>query len=134
MTNSCEVPVRTPPTERLLDALTTRDFDALAACLEPSATMRALLPRGFAEYENADQIVGAFEFWFGGANRFEVVASSVDDVAGTIHASWRFRVDKTPRGTEGWHTIEQQVFVRGSRRVESIDLMCTGFIAEEATQ
>ena len=134
MTNSCDVPVRAPATQRLLEALTNRDFDALAACLEPTATMRALLPRGFAEYESADQIVGAFEFWFGSASGFEVVDSSVDEVGGKIHAAWRLRVDGTPRGDEGWHTIEQQVFVQASRRIESIDLLCTGFMPEGAAQ
>jgi len=114
----------------LLEALATRDFDRLADCFEPAATMRALLPRGAVEYHGVAEIVDAFRCWYGDAEGFEVVDATVGDVGSRLHAAWRLRVHPTPRGDDRWHVIEQQVYVHAEDRIEALDLLCSGFQPE----
>jgi hypothetical protein len=133
-------PVNTTPSRRwsvgglLLETLADRDFTAMADCFEPAATMRALLPRGPAEYHGATEITEAFRFWFGGADLFEVFDAAVSDVGTRLHLAWRLRVDRTPRGDLGWHVIEQQVFADANERIEALDLLCSGFVRDTGTE
>ena len=134
MPASCQLPSGAHNTtsvgSSLVDALVARDFTRLAGCLDDAATMRALLPSGAAEFAGAEEIAAAFQRWFGAATGFEVVATTVGDVGDRVHVAWRLRVYPTPRGAEGWHVIEQQAFLRGDARIELLDLLCTGFMAE----
>ena len=138
MNDSCGLPlaVDTPPTTRwsvgglLLEALASRDFALMSDCFAPSATMRALLPRGPAEFQGAAQIVDAFRGWFGGAEGFEVLDGTVGEVGSRLHLAWRLRVRPTPRGDDGWHVIEQQAYVRAGERIDDVDLLCSGFVPE----
>ena len=48
-------------------------------------------------------------------------------------ASWRLRVHPTPRGDDRWHVIEQQAYANAGDTIESLDLLCSGFHAEQST-
>jgi hypothetical protein len=126
--------VRTPPTTNwsigglFLEALAQRDFAQLGDCFEPEATMRALLPYGPDQFQGAPQIVSAFRLWFGSAEDFEVVDGSVGDVGDRLHLSWRLRVRPTPMGDDDWHVIEQQAYLRAGERIDTLDLLCSGFM------
>jgi hypothetical protein len=128
--------VNTPTTTRwsagggLLEALASRDFARMSDCFEPAAAMRALLPRGPAEFQGATQIVEAFRGWFGNAEGFEVLGGTVGEVGGRLHVAWRLRVRPTPRGDSRWHVIEQQAYLRVGERIDAIDLLCSGFIPD----
>jgi hypothetical protein len=111
----------------LLEALANRDFDRLADCLTPAATMRALVPSGLRECTDASQIIDAIRGWFGGAEEFEVLDGTVGEVGGRVHVAWRLRMHPTPWGDDTWHVIEQQAYLRAGERIESIDLLCSGF-------
>lgn len=111
----------------LLEALAARDFDRLSDCFEPSATMRALLPSGPAQCDGAPEIVERMRTWFGGAEAFEVLDGTVGEVGGRMHVSWRLRMHPTPWGDDAWHVIEQQAYVLAGERIDSIDLLCSGF-------
>jgi hypothetical protein len=117
----------------LLEALARRDFDGLAACFAPAATMRALLPSGFVEYAGAEAIVERMRGWFGGAEEFEVLDGTVGEVGGRMHLAWRLRMHPTPAGRAGWHVIEQQAYVDALDRIDAIDLVCSGFRADAST-
>lgn len=138
MANTHKVPLdsQTLPTTRwsvaglLLEAIAARDFARLADCFEPGATMRALLPRGPAEFHGSSEIVSAFQLWFGSAEGFEVLDATVGDVASRLHASWRLRVHPTPAGDDRWHVIEQQAYARAGDRIDSLDLLCSGFMPD----
>ena len=114
----------------LLEALAERDFARMAECFEANAAMRALLPRGPAEFTGVEGIVAAFQGWFGGAEGFEVVDATVGDVRSRLHLSWRLRVHPTPRGATGWHVIEQQAFAHATDRIDTLDLLCSGFMPD----
>jgi len=117
----------------LLEALAGRDFVRMAGCFEPTATMRALLPRGPVELRGATEIVAAFQKWFGAADGFEVLDATVGDVGSRLHASWRIRVRPTPRGDDRWHVIEQQAYADATDRITALDLLCSGFIPDSRT-
>ena len=139
MTNPCRVPVDADPPTRwsvaglLLEAIAARDFGRMADCFEPAATMRALLPRGPAEFHGAGEIAAAFRTWFGKAEGFEVLDATVGDVGGRLHASWRLRVHPTPRGDDRWHVIEQQAYAEAGARISALDLLCSGFVPDSHT-
>jgi hypothetical protein len=138
MTNLCIPPIKIKPQSttrwsvggQLLEALAERDFDSLANCLEPEATMRALLPGGPAEFQGAPQITERFRYWFGGAEEFEVLNGTVGDVGSRLHVAWRLRLYPTPRGNRDWHVLEQQAYLRASDRIDLIDLLCSGFMPD----
>jgi hypothetical protein len=111
----------------LLESLATRDFDRMADCFAPSATMRALIPPGLSESHGAAQIVESIRSWFGGAQEFEVLDGTVGEVGGRMHLAWRLRMHPTPWGDDAWHVIEQQAYVQAGSRIEAIDLLCSGF-------
>jgi hypothetical protein len=111
----------------LLETLAARDFVQLADCFEPAATMRALLPPGLSEFHGAAQIVESLQGWFGGAEEFEVLDGTVGEVGGRLHVAWRLRLRPTPWGDDAWHVIEQQAYLRAGERIDSIDLLCSGF-------
>jgi hypothetical protein len=111
----------------LLEALAARDFTRMSDCFEPAATMRALLPSGLTELEGATQIVESVRSWFGGAEEFEVLDATVSEVGGRLHLAWRLRLHPTPWGDDAWHVIEQQTYLRAGERIESVDLLCSGF-------
>jgi hypothetical protein len=113
-----------------LEALAQRDFAQMADCFEPEATMRALLPYGPDQFQGSGQIVDAFRLWFGAAQHFEVLGGTVGDVGDRLHVAWRLRVDPTPRGDDGWHVIEQQAYLRADERIDSLDLLCSGFMPD----
>lgn len=112
---------------RLLEALTARDFDRMPDCFEADATMRAMLPSGPTEFHGATQIAESLRAWFSGAQEFEVLNGTVDQVGGRPHVSWRLRLHPTPWGDDAWHVIEQHAYVRGGPRIAAIDLLCSGF-------
>lgn len=135
MSDSSTVPfeLSTPATTRwsvgglLLESLAARDFARLSECFEPAATMRALLPSGPAEFQDATQIVESLRSWFGGAEEFEVLDGTVSEVGGRLHVAWRLRLRPTPWGDDAWHVIEQQTYLRAGERIDAIDLLCSGF-------
>ena len=111
-----------------LEALVARNFTRVAETLAQDVTMRAMLPRGPIEEHGRDAVATAFAGWFGGSEGFELVDATVGDVGGRLSMSWRLRVSPAPFGKgEGWHLIEQHVYAAATERIDSIDLLCSGF-------
>lgn len=113
-----------------LEALAIRDFERMADCFTPQATMRALIPPGLSECEGSPQIIESIRSWFGGAKEFEVLDGTVGAIGSRVHVSWRLRMHPTPWGDDNWHVIEQQAFLRAGQRIDAIDLLCSGFQPE----
>jgi len=103
-----------------LDALTRRDFASLEACLEADVHFRALVPRGPFELSGAAETAGRFRQWFGDKPAFELLDASIGQVGGRVYLRWRLK-------TGAAEIVEQHAFATGRDRIESIDLMCSGF-------
>ena len=118
-----------------LEALAERDYGRMSRTLSPAVRLRAMLPPGPHGWDGPDEVAGAFSGWFGGAPDFEVVDAAVGEVGGRLHLSWRLRVRPAPFGIgEGWHVIEQQAYVNAGATIESLDLLCSGFLPERVAE
>ena len=115
-----------------LEAFANRDYAQLAATLSPEVRFRAMLPPGPMDWEGATTVAEVFGSWFGEAADFELVDAAVGEVGGRLHLSWRVRVRPAPFGIgDGWHIIEQHAYADAGDTISSLDLLCSGFHAEE---
>lgn len=118
-----------------VEALAERDYVRMATTLGPAVRFRAMLPPGPHVCEGPDAVAGTFSSWFGAAEDFEVVDATVGEVGGRLHLSWRLRVRPAPFGIgDGWHVIEQQAYVNAGVAIESLDLLCSGFLRERVAE
>ncbi|MGZ6299754.1 MAG: nuclear transport factor 2 family protein [Candidatus Limnocylindria bacterium] len=117
------------PLDTFLTALGSRDFGLLATCLSPDATARLLLPRGPEEISGRDPIARRFEGWFAPATEFEVLSTTRNEVGQRHRLTWRFRTVRPGRSRE---VVEQVAYCDVSEvGIERIDLLCSGFLADE---
>jgi len=115
-----------------LEALAIRDYDRMVTTLGPDIRLRALLPPGPRQWQGAQQVADAFRSWFGGADDFALIDATVGEVGGRLHLSWRIRVRPAPFGIgEGWHVIEQHGYADATDTFQTLDLLCSGFHADE---
>jgi hypothetical protein len=115
-----------------LQGLTTRDYAKLTAALDPSVRFRALLPRGPSEWHGPSDTAQVFRDWYENAENFEVVETTVREVCGRHQMTWRFRLRPAPFDIgDGWHIIEQHAFADVTGRIDALDLVCSGFRAEQ---
>jgi len=118
-----------------LEALANRDFERLAETLAPQVRFRAMLPPGPMDWEGADTVSDVFGSWFGEAEEFELIDATVGEVSGRLHLSWRLRVRPAPFGIgDGWHVIEQHAYAEAAETIDTLDLLCSGFRPDSATQ
>jgi hypothetical protein len=117
------------PAEVLLDALAARDLGGVAAAFEPDATLQALLPRGYDEWQGTADIFLAFDRWFGDVESLEVVDASVRRTGDLLQLRWRLRVQGGPRFGARVMVVEQQACAQrgASGRIGRMSLLCTGF-------
>lgn len=107
----------------LLDAVTARDFDALAALCEPSVAFRALLPSRVLEHSARDDVGAAYRRWFGDWASFRLVDATIGQVGQRTYVRYRFAVEDLNEAK----LVEQHAFLAGDERITSLDLMCSGF-------
>ena len=114
-----------------LEKLATGDFDQLATTLEPDARLRALLPRGFDEWEGREAICGAFTGFFGGMDEYEVLDATVGQVGARLQLRWRLHVRGGRLGPEDF-VVEQHCYADAgpTGRIQSMVLVCSGFCRE----
>ncbi len=109
---------------QFLDALTRRDFSSLEACLDEGLHFRALVPRGPFELTGAAEVVDRFRTWFGDKAVFDVLDAAIGQVGARVYLRWRFATEAG--------VVEQHVFATGGDRIETLDLMCSGFQLADA--
>lgn len=61
-----------------VEQLAARDFDALAACLDPDVRLRAIIPPGPEEHHGRAAAVGRFGDWFADAVSYELVEHRIE--------------------------------------------------------
>jgi hypothetical protein len=115
-----------------LEAFANRDYRQMVDTLASDVRFRAMLPRGPEDWEGPAAVAQVFRSWFGHAEDFELVDAVVGEVGGRLHLSWRVRVRPAPFGIgAGWHVIEQHTYADAGDTIRSLDLLCSGFHAEE---
>jgi len=115
----------------VLDALTAHEFARFDDALDPDASMSALLPRGFREWQGPAEICAQFEQWFGDVERFEVADATVGQVGALLQLTWRLRLKADRLGEEPM-IVEQHVYAStgAGGRIERLSLLCSGFWEE----
>ena len=110
---------------RLVEAVAAQDLPALRACLADSVRFRALLPPGAVATTGADATADRFRSWFGGPDHLEVVDAAIGGIATKASVRWRLLLT-TAQGTS--RLVEQHMFVSGDGRIDTVDLLCSGFV------
>jgi hypothetical protein len=112
-------------------ALVRRDFPRLASTLTPDVRMRALIPPGLVEISGAEAAAAKFSAWFCDADDLDLIHSGSDAFADRVHIFYRLRVTKPGNAPR---LVEQHLLCAfDGNRINSLDLVCTGFRPEEET-
>lgn len=115
--------------ERFARALLAKDWDAVAATLDPALDFRGLTPGRTWEAKSAgDAIEQVFNLWLEPTDEVqEVVDVSTDRVAHRDRVIYRFRV-RTPGGH---YLCEQTAYYDAvDGRIAKLRVLCSGFLAE----
>jgi hypothetical protein len=118
-----------PVAGEFVQALGTRDFEALQACLHPDVQFRAMVPRGPLELTSAAETAARFRQWFGAYDVFDVLDAAIGNVGPRLYLRWRLRTGHRD-APQDCSVVEQHVFMTANERVERLDLLCSGFHAE----
>jgi hypothetical protein len=115
-----------------LERLATFDFNQLGAALEEDATLRALLPRRFREWEGREAVCEAFTGMLGGMDEYAVLDATVGLIGTRLQLAWRLRVRGGRLGPEAF-VVEQQAYADTgpSGRIQYMSLVCSGFCKEQ---
>ena len=109
---------------RFLNALTSRDYDALGTCFAPDAALRGVVPPGVREAEGREAIVERFRIWTEDVADYELADSEARPYADLLRLRW------TVRGIDpeiGLNAYEQTAYaeVEGTEIVR-MRLACSG--------
>jgi len=66
---------------RFLEALSSRDYDALGACFAAEGTLRGVVPPGLREADGREAIVERFRLWTGDIGDYEIADSEATPFA-----------------------------------------------------
>ena len=73
---------------RFLGALSSRDYDALAACFAADGTLRGIVPPGLREADGREAIVERFRMWTGDIEDYELADSDAAPFADLLRLRW----------------------------------------------
>jgi len=73
---------------RFLEALSSRDYDALGACFAAEGTLRGVVPPGLREADGREAIVERFRIWTGDIADYEIVDSEAAPFADLLRLRW----------------------------------------------
>lgn len=109
---------------RFLEALGSRDFEALAATFADDTVLRGLVPGRLREEHGSAAAADRFRFWFGDTAEFALVDSGVEELADIVRISWRVTgVDPEI----GPCVAEQTAYVElGDEGIAWMNLVCSG--------
>ena len=118
-------------TTSLLEALSDGDFARIATVVSDDATLLALLPGGFRQWQGAAEISATFDRWFGDAEYCDLIDASHSRVGPRLGMHWRLRVRAERLGPDPL-IVEQYAYAdtASTGRIQSMSLLCSGFYAE----
>jgi ketosteroid isomerase-like protein len=79
---------RTDVGTRFLEALSSRDYDALGACFAADGALRGIVPPGLREADGREEIVARFRLWTGDIEDYEVADSEAAPFADVLRLRW----------------------------------------------
>ena len=110
--------------QQFMAALSARNFNQLQDSFQKGVQFRALVPTGIRGGIGAEEAVAWLEHWFGEADEFQVLASTMEQIADRLHIAYRFRVFKNGE----WQIVEQQAYCTVSdSQIDVMHLISSGF-------
>jgi len=73
---------------RFLEALSSRDYEALGACFATDGTLRGIVPPGLREADGRDAIVDRFRLWTDDIEEYEIADSEATPFADLLRLRW----------------------------------------------
>jgi hypothetical protein len=109
-----------------VEALGAKDFERVAAVLDPQIDFRGLTPgRAWEATDSSGVAEGVLCQWFGDSDEIEQVpAIETDSFADRQRAGYRLRV----RNPDGQFVVEQQAYyMQRDGRISWMRVLCSGF-------
>jgi hypothetical protein len=110
--------------ENFLQKLKVRDFDGLQGSFHTDVTGRLLISPGLMTVYDSTNLVKKIKQWFGNADHFELMNSTISQVANSLSVNYKFKIHEN----NVWYECEQQTFSEiNDEKIKSFDLLCSGF-------
>jgi hypothetical protein len=108
---------------RLLDALSQRDYDEVAACFSGDAKLRALVPSTVREDDGPEAIQARYRFWWDGLDDFRLTETQAEPLADAVRIAYRVEAID-----EGEPIVQEQVgyALVENGRITRLNLVCSG--------
>ena len=107
-----------------VEALADRDPTRLAGVLADDVRLRALLPAGLVDLTGRDALLGEFHRWFDGMDLVRVADATAQPFSDRTLLHYELEVVK---GDRRWIVAQSVVSVVNDGRLETLDIVCTGF-------
>ena len=107
-----------------LEALADRDPGRLAAVLADGVRLRALLPSGLVDLTGRDALLAEFKRWFDGMDLVRMADATAQPFSDRLLLHYELELAK---GDQRWIVAQSVVSVVREGRLETLDLVCTGF-------
>lgn len=114
---------RTDVGTRFLDALASRDYDALGACFAVGGTLRGIVPPGLREADGRDAIVDRFRIWTDDED-YEIVDSEAAPFADLLRLRWVVQGVDSELGPNAYEQTAYAEVVDGE--IVQMRLACSG--------
>lgn len=109
---------------RFLQALSSRDYDALGTCFAADGTLRGIVPPGLREADGRDAIVERFRIWTEEVDDYELADSESAPFADLLRLRW---VVKGVDPEEGPNVYEQTAYAEvAGGEIVKMRLACSG--------
>ncbi len=79
---------RTDVGTRFLDALVSRDYDALGACFSAEGALRGVVPPGLREADGREAIVARFRLWTDDVDDYVIADREATPFADLLRLRW----------------------------------------------
>jgi hypothetical protein len=113
--------------ERYVNALATKDTEALRQLFAADVLFRGMTPGRFWEVRTPDDVIHQVLYqWFEPSDVIEGIEQvEVGEIVGKERVDYRFRV----RNNDGLFTVEQRAYIEvdGDGLVTRMDAMCSGY-------
>lgn len=111
--------------DRLLSAITTRDYEAIAGCFADDARFDVLTPHQLRRHATAAEAADRYRYWLGRLDDFEVLEHDAVPIADRLRIRYRFR-GRDPEA--GWELNEHTGYAEVEEgHIVSMTLTCAGF-------
>ena len=107
-----------------VEALADRDPARLADVLSDDVRLRALLPGGLVELAGRDALLGEFKRWFDGLDVVRLADATAQPFSDRTLLHYELELAKDDRR---WIVAQSVVTTVSEGRLETLDLVCTGF-------